>query len=189
LSADTQKWFDQNQTSPLDKADLSAQRGIDAALGFGEINLLRHAGPRIRPCCWCRERGLILHLRRARATRRIGLLGGAPRLPRRALRLLIGECGARGGAARQQIRIVDPAGACAIQFGQQCPARVRRHARDRSGAWTEAKPVQCERSLRFRIKGHAVLSTGCEAAAWQQHRPRRQSQGCGSLPFVIVAVR
>jgi hypothetical protein len=108
---------------PLDKADLGPQRGIDARLGFGEINLLRHAGTRIRPCCrWRRRGGLILHLRRAGATR--GLLGGALRLPCCALRLLIRECGARGFAARQQLRIVDPPGARAIQFGQQRPARV-----------------------------------------------------------------
>ena len=153
---------------PLDKPDLGAERGIDAGLGFGEINLLRHAGT--RPRCRCRRRGgLILRLRRASATRRISLLGGALRLPRRALRLLIGERGTRGCAARQQLRIVDATGARAIQFGQQRPARIRRNARDRSSAWTEAEPMQGERSSGFRIKGHAVLPTGCEAAGRQQH--------------------
>ena len=155
---------------PLDKPDLGAERGIDPRLGFGKINLLRHAGTRTRPRCRCRWRGgLILHLRRASATRRISLLGGALGLPRRALRLLIGERGTRGCAARQQLRIVDATGARAIQFGQQRSARIRRNARDRSSAWTEAEPMQGERSLGFRIKGHAVLSTGCEAAARQQH--------------------
>src|SRR5207245_11124411 len=81
---------------PLDKPDLGAERGIDPRLGFGKINLLRHAGTRTRPRCRCRRRGgLILHLRRASGTRRISPLGGALGLPRRALSLLKSERGDR----------------------------------------------------------------------------------------------
>jgi hypothetical protein len=79
-------------------------------------------------------------------------------LPRRALHLLIGECRARGHAARQQIRIADAAGARAIQFGDQGAARIRGNTRDRSGTRTEAEPVQGDRSFRFGIKGHASSS-------------------------------
>src|SRR5262249_21163694 len=146
---------------PLDEADLGIERGSDARLGFGEINLLRHAGTGIAHRRRCRRRGgLILHLRRRPgAARWIGLLRGAFGVPRRPLRLLVGECNAGGGAARQQIRVADAAGARAIQFREQRAARVRGYSGDRSGAWTEAESMQGERGFRFRIGGHASLSS------------------------------
>ena len=67
----------------------------------------------------------------------------------------------------------DPRGALLAELDG---AGIRRNARDRSGAWTEAEPVQGERGLRFRIKGHPSSSfrPGPDATPRQQHRPRPQ---------------
>jgi hypothetical protein len=103
---------------------------------------------------------------------------------------LEGECDAGGGAARQQIRGADAAGARAIQFREQRAAGIRRNARDRSGAWTEAEPVQGKRSLRFRIKGHASSSfrPGPDATAPPATSSAAASQICGGPPFAIMAM-
>ncbi len=177
---------------PLEEADLGAERGLDARLGFREINLLRHPGTRIAHWHWRRRRrGLIVHLRQgSAAARRGGLLRGAFGLARRPLRLLEGECDAGGGAARQQIRIADAAGARAIQFREQRAAGIRRNARNRSGAWTEAEPVQGKRSLRFRIRDHASSSfrSGPDATAPPATSSAAASQICGGPPFAIMAM-
>src|SRR5262249_9844238 len=112
---------------PLEKADLGAERGIDTRLGFREINLLREAGARI--ALWRGGgRGVSLHAGGGGAPGgRSALLRGASGLPRRPPRLLEGECDAGGGAAREQIRTADAAGARAIQFREQRAAGIRRN--------------------------------------------------------------
>jgi hypothetical protein len=100
---------------PFDKTDFGRERSVDARLGLGKIDLLRQTGTGRRPRRrWRRRAGLLFHFRRAAGAGRIGLLGGALGLPRCALCLLIGECRARGHAARQQIRVADAGGARAI---------------------------------------------------------------------------
>src|SRR5262249_58213560 len=80
-----------DQAEPLEEADLGAERGMDARLGFREINLLRHPGTGIAHRRRWRRRGLILHLRsRSAAARCSRLLRGAFGLPRRPLGLLKG---------------------------------------------------------------------------------------------------
>ena len=144
---------------PFDEADLGAERGIEAGLGFTEVNLLRHAGTGNAPGRGRRGRLIRrFHLRRRAGSLRVGLLHGAFGAPCRALRLLVGEGGAPGGTARQQVGIGNAAGAGAVQFGEQSAARIGGNCGDRSGARTDAEPVQGERSLGLGIKGHASMS-------------------------------
>jgi hypothetical protein len=96
---------------------------------------------------------------------RIGLLRGAFRAPLRLSRLLEGEGGTRGVAAHEQIRAASAAGAGAIHFGKERAARIRSDRGDRSGARTEAKPMQRERGLSFGIKGHASRSSPLDATS------------------------
>ena len=119
---------------------------------------------------------------------RIGLLRGAFGLPRRALRLLKLERGARGRAARQQIRIGDAAGAGAIELGEQRAARIGRNGRDRSGARTDAEPMQGERSLGFGSGPCVnVLSTGRDATPEGASVRDRGVKIAASAPFAIMA--
>src|SRR5262249_15057373 len=96
---------------------------------------------------------------------RIGLLRGAFRAPLRLPRLLEGEGGARGVAAREQIRAANAAGARAIQFGNQRAARVGGDRGNRARAPAEAEPMQGERGLSFGIKGHASRSSPLDATS------------------------
>ena len=159
---------------PLDKADLGAERGVEARLGFGEIDLLRHARAGIaRRLCGRRRPRLLrgLHLRRRG---RGGLRTGASRIGARRVAVLRGLRGALG-LLRRPLRLLEgegrapprrwPADRCrqcggagAIQFGQQRTARIRGDGGDRSGARAETEPMQGERSFGFGIEGHASRS-------------------------------
>ena len=144
----------------LDEAELGAERGLDARLGLVEIDLLRNRD------------GLIARRGRSRHSRpNLGgggivagcflaglLLRGALGLPCRPLCPLELEGGARGRAAGQQILLGNAADAGAIQLGEQRAAGIRRNGCNRTGARTDAEPVQRQRSRGFRIKGHASMS-------------------------------
>ena len=176
---------------PFDEADLGAERGIEARLGFIEINLLRHAGTGIGPG---RGGGTRLirrfHVRRrAAATLRVGLLHGAFGAPRQALRLLVGKCRAPGRTARQQVGIGDAAGADAVQIGQQRAARVRGNGGNRSGARTDAEPMQGKRSFGLWIRGHASMSSPRTRRHPLRNGPRRRCQDCGREPCMTMATR
>src|SRR5262249_23767055 len=60
----------------------------------------------------------------------------------------------------------------------------------RSGAWTEAEPMQGERGFRFRIGGHASLSfrPGRAPPRKWHDRPRARCRDCGRPPFEIMAM-
>ena len=57
----------------------------------------------------------------------------------------------------------DAAGAGAVQIGEQRAARVGGNGGDRSGARTDAEPVQGKRSFGLWIKGHASMSSRLDA--------------------------
>jgi hypothetical protein len=96
---------------------------------------------------------------------RIGLLRSAFRAPLRLPRLLERKGGARGVAAREQVRAADAAGAGAIYLCKERAARVGGDSGNRAGARTEAKPVQRKRGLSFGIKGHASRSSPLDATS------------------------
>ena len=169
---------------PFDETDLGAERGIEACLGFIEINLLRHARTGIGPGR-CRRGRLIrrFHVRwRAAGALRIGLLHRALSAPGLALRLLVGKCRAPGRTARQQVGVGNTASAGAVQIGEQSAARVGGNGGDRSGARADAEPVQGERSVGLGIAGHASMSSRLDATpppydGWSATAVSRLRQG------------
>ena len=162
LSAETQKWFDQNQTRRSAEADVGGERGIEPRLGFGEIELLRRGAdggplPR-RRVLWLR--GLLLgvgrlHLLGLRVLRlRVLAAGLAAQLPLRDLEL---DRRARRRATAHQLGRGEPAGAGAVELGDQRAARIGRDRGHRSGARSETEPVQRQRRVSCVLGSSAML--------------------------------
>ena len=64
------------------------------------------------------------------------------------------EKGARGFSGGEQVGVIDPASAGPLKLGDERTARIAGDRRQRAGARTKTKPVQCESGFRLRINRH-----------------------------------
>ena len=187
LSAETQKWFDQNHTRRSAKP-ISALSALSRRARFLEIDLLRHAGLLLRfgvGGLRRRRRGHIRlgHFRLGLAERRshrirrgafsgflrgvggvacrrfVQFVAGAARQPLGLAFLpeIVGRT--RGFAGAQQVVIDDLPGTGLVEFRQQRRARVFIKGRETAGLRREAETMQKSRRLYLRIERHARFSS------------------------------
>ena len=167
---------------PFDKTDFGSERGVDARLGLGKIDLLRQTGTGRRPRWrWRRRAGLLLHLRRAAARRPHWPAGRRARLA--ALRAVPAD--RRMPRARPRRSSANPHCRC----GRRPRDLVRRSAR-------RADPRQWPRSIRHadrapnRCKAIAASALGSRAMRHRRVRadpPRGQQFSATAAQTVPVA--
>ena len=170
LSAEMQKWFDQNHTSRSASPISAVERGFDARLRLVQVDRPAGVGNGIGGDLGRHLVGGLLGPRPWSARRRnplpLGLLLRASGHDPLGLPLGVGiGDGAEGLGAAWQRSGGERAGARPVELGEQRAARIRFDGRDRSRARSHPKTVQRQHRLGLRGLSHWSTSITGEVSA------------------------